>query len=170
MNRLVGFVTSIGLVTFLGAATVARAGQAPGAIVRVASEAAVALPLLDRFEDEGQMLEVLSPAIPFSDEAALTLVYKDEESRLLRLTVNPREIATSRAAVDTFLGRIDPAFLSFVRSSIGDRLIRIKAHATALDRVEAALFFPSKRAQIATPAPSTITFTREQEFIPLAID
>jgi hypothetical protein len=170
MNRLVVMVMSLGLAVMSQVPTTAFAGQNPVAMARVAAEAKDALPMLDRFEDEGQMLELLSPSVPFMGDATVLLVYKDEEANVRRLTVHPAQLAAGGSAtVDTFLGEMDPAFLSFVRSSIGDRLIRIKTRATPLDRVEAALFFPSKRVQVAEGA-RALPLTSEQEYIPLTVD
>jgi hypothetical protein len=169
MNRTFAFISGLVLAASFATPVSALASDNLASTVRVASEAVNALPTIDRFEDEGQTLELHSPSFPYVGDAAITLVYKDDEANVRHVTVFPGQLAQGAPALDGFLGTMDPAFLSFVRSSVADRMIRIKTRATALDRAEAALFFPSKRVQIVRPTETSNTFS-ETEFIPIAVD
>jgi hypothetical protein len=170
MNRRFTFVSALVMSATFGFQATALAGDNLATSARVASEAINAMPMVDRFEDEGQTLDLHAPSLPYAGNSAITLVYKDDEANVRRVTVNPAQLATSGAsALDSFLGTMDPAFLSFVRSSIGDRMIKVRARATALDRAEAALFFPSKRGQLVPVEQPSAGFS-ETEYIPLAVD
>jgi hypothetical protein len=172
MKRAFAVVSSLMFAVLVGGGAQAYAGEGPVASARVVGEAVSALPLVDRFEDEGQTLEILAPTAPYSAGAAVTLVYRNEDSHVLRTTVRPGSLVSSDAdACDSFLHKMDPAFLSFVRASIADRMIRVRTLATELDRVEAALFFPSKRAELVrNRIGAKPTSLQETEYIPLAVD
>jgi hypothetical protein len=168
MNRPFAFVSSLVLIASIGIPGSALAGERPTTDAAAARRAVLAT--IDRFEDEGHALDLLSPALPYAGGASITLVYTDEDANERRMTVNPARLAGGEAsALDSFLGAMDPAFLSFVRSSVGDRMIRVRTNATALDRAEAALFFPTMRLRIASPEHPSAGFA-ETEYIPLAVD
>jgi hypothetical protein len=170
MSRTFAFVSSLVLAGAISSGTHAVAGQNAAASARVVGEAAAALPVVDRFEDEGQTLELLAPAAPYAPGSSVTLVYRNEDAGVSQVTVQPTNLAAGGVpTLDTFLGEMDPAFLSFVRASVADRMIRVKARATELDRVEAALFFPSKRAELVRTDASR-SAVQEMEYIPIAVD
>jgi hypothetical protein len=127
---------------FLLTALPARAAQS--AFAPEASPVAVA-PIVDTFEDGAQRLRLVG--LPSSNGASLevTLVYEDADLHVRRsVTIDPALVTTTNAAVyNEFLNRMDPDFVSFVRASLGDRLLHLRTAKSDFERAESALFFPN---------------------------
>jgi hypothetical protein len=107
--------------------------------------ASASVPVVDAFEDGEQRLRLIALPAPEGAPVEVTLVYEDAERQALRsVTVDP-EVVTSKndPAFAAFLDEMDPDFLVFVRASLADRLLHLKAAPTAFDRAESNLFFPN---------------------------
>ena len=104
-----------------------------------------AAPAVDTFEDGDCRLKLFG-ATSESGAMRVTLVYEDAETRTLEsVTVDPDLVATTEAELfKTFLEKIDPAFLSFVRATLADRLLHLKAEPHPIDVAESTLFFKRK--------------------------
>lgn len=102
-------------------------------------------PAVDTFEDGDFRLKLFG--VPSESGAMqVTLVYEDAETRTIEsTTVDPELVATTEAETFTaFLDKIDPSFLSFVRATLADRLLHLKAEPLPIDVAESTLFFKRK--------------------------
>ena len=134
MSKLLVLVSIVALAILPLAAGTAHAVQHAGAPV----------PVVDTFEDGAQRLKLVGLPAPDGDRLDVTLVYEDRDEQLLRsVTVDPSHVGTADgAAFAEFLDEMDPAFLSYVRASLADRMLHLKNMPSSYERAVSRLFFP----------------------------
>lgn len=133
MKRFIAFALFIAFVTATGAAAPA-----------LAQNDRAAAPSADTFEDGDCRLKLFG--VPGETGMRVTLVYENAETRTIEsITVDP-ELVTSVESdrLDAFLAKIDSGFLSFVRATLADRLLHLRAEPKPLDVAESSLFFRRK--------------------------
>ena len=131
---------------------VALAAAAPAFAYQTARSVA---PSTDVFEEGDFRLELtVAPAL--DSATVVTIVYRDAERGAVEsIAVDPELVATAHAGqLRAFLAKVDASFLSYVRATLGDRLLHARADVRDLDEAEASIFFNRKidRAAIARRA------------------
>jgi hypothetical protein len=134
VSKLLVLVSIVALAILPMVAGTARAVQQEGAPV----------PVVDTFEDGGQRLKLIGLPTPDGDRLDVTLVYEDRDEQVLRsVTVDPNLVGTADGATFAqFLDEMDPAFLSYVRASLADRMLHLKNMPNNYERAVSRLFFP----------------------------
>jgi hypothetical protein len=120
---------------------------------RAAQQGGTSIPVVDTFEDGGQRLKLIGLPSPDGDRLDVTLVYEDRDEQVLRsVTVDPNLVGTADGATFAqFLAEMDPAFLSYVRASLADRLLHLKNVPNPYERAVSRIFFPrSVRSGVAS--------------------
>ena len=133
MKKQIALVSFVALALFFVAVSPARAAQE-----------AAPVPVVDTFEDGDQRLKLVGLQAPEGDRLDVTLVYEDREAHVLRsVTVNPALVGTAEgAAFAAFLAEMDPAFLSYVRAALADRMLHLAGAPNQFERAVSRLFFP----------------------------
>jgi hypothetical protein len=161
---------------FISAPALAHTTGGATATTGASADAVAAGTAIDKFEDEGQSLEIVTSGGLSLADTALTLVYRDENANVRRVTVQADSLSAQGAsALDAFLGTIDPDFLSYVRAVVGDHVMHLAAGPSALEWAKAAMFFPSARGKtVGGSAPrhgeESSAAQVTVEFVPNAID
>ena len=140
------------LLVLVSAALLAVLPMVASAAQQETAVAAAPVPVVDTFEDGDQRLKLVGLPAPDADRLDVTLVYEDREAQVLRsVTIDPDLVGTTDgAALTQFLEEMDPAFLSYVRASLADRLLHLKSAPNRYERAVSRVFFPrSARAGVA---------------------
>lgn len=108
------------------------------------SIASTSAPIVDTFEDGDQHLRLVGSPAADGERMQVTIVYEDAERQARRsITIDPASVTpTGTPELTAFLAEMDPGFLSYVRASLADRLLHLKAAPTGFDRAVSTVFFP----------------------------
>src|SRR5437867_278444 len=127
----------------------ARAGEKSDMVARKSAAPSTAVvagqPLVDTFQDGEQRLKLV--AIPASNGKGIDITLIYENQKVVRTaSINPALAATTDAeALRSFLGNLDPDFLSYIRASLADRLLLLQNQPGPLELAESALLFPNTK-------------------------
>lgn len=149
MKKLVISV-SLAMVALVGASQTTAFAEGPGCKKHdmAMSEACHAgvVPSVDSIEDGDRKLKLIGLPSTDGQSFQVTMVYEDAENQIARsVTVDPMLVASANATLlNSFLDEMDPGFLSFVKATLADRLLHLKAQPAPFDRAEAMVFFPKQ--------------------------